>query len=147
MNGVALTTVGRLLGHRQRDTTAIYAHLDDGALRDAAAQAAALIARATGYRAEPPPSPKETDMVGDGRELDRSNAADRRTMRGDPLDTPTTANRSRPLDWMNWDDGTGESPQSRNIHWLGDDPFKANSDSVAEDGAAELPRRRNPDWL
>lgn len=68
-------------------------------------------------------------------------------MRGEPLDTPTTANRSRPLDWMNSDEDTGESPQSRNIHWLGDDPFKANSDSVAEDGAAELPQRRDPDWL
>ena len=54
MNGVGLTTVGRLLGHRQRETTAIYAHLDDGALRDAAAQAAAVIARAMGYKAEAP---------------------------------------------------------------------------------------------
>ena len=54
MNGVGLTTVGRLLGHRQRETTAIYAHLDDSALRDAAAQAAAVIARAMGYRAAPP---------------------------------------------------------------------------------------------
>ncbi len=59
MNGVGLTTVGRLLGHRQRETTAIYAHLDDGALRDAAAQAAAVIARAMGYRAEAPPLPDE----------------------------------------------------------------------------------------
>ena len=37
MNGVGLTTVGRMLGHRNRETTAIYAHLDDTALRDAAA--------------------------------------------------------------------------------------------------------------
>ena len=43
MNGVGLTTVGRLLGHRRRETTAIYAHLDDGALQDAAAQAAAIL--------------------------------------------------------------------------------------------------------
>ena len=41
MNGVGLTTVGRLLGHRQRETTAIYAHINDCALRDAAAQLAA----------------------------------------------------------------------------------------------------------
>ena len=54
MNGVGLTTVGRLLGHRKRETTAIYAHLDDSALQDAAAQAAAIIARALGYRAESP---------------------------------------------------------------------------------------------
>ena len=54
MSGVGLTTVGTLLGHRRRETTAIYAHLDDGALRDAAAQAAAAIARAMEYRVEPP---------------------------------------------------------------------------------------------
>ena len=59
MNGVGLTTVGRLLGHRQRETTAIYAHLDDGALRDAAARAAGVIARAMGYRAVPPPVPDD----------------------------------------------------------------------------------------
>lgn len=60
MNGVGLTTVGRLLGHRKRTTTAIYAHLDDAALQGAAAQAAAVIARAMGFRAEPPPLPVET---------------------------------------------------------------------------------------
>ena len=54
MNGVGLTTVGRLLGHRQRETTAIYAHLDDGALR-----AAAVIARTMGYKAEARPLPDE----------------------------------------------------------------------------------------
>ena len=53
MNGVGLTPVGRLLGHRKRETTAIYAHLDDGALQLAAAQAAAIIARAMGYRSKP----------------------------------------------------------------------------------------------
>ena len=36
MNGVGLTTVGKLLGHRRRGTTAIYAHLDDTALQEAA---------------------------------------------------------------------------------------------------------------
>ncbi len=52
MHGVGLTTVGLLLGHRRRETTAIYAHLDDTALQDAAAQAAAVIARAMDYRLE-----------------------------------------------------------------------------------------------
>ena len=67
MNGVGLTTVGRLLGHRRRTTTAIYAHLDDAALRDTAAQAAAVIARAMGYEAEPPPLPEESgDSGGSG---------------------------------------------------------------------------------
>ena len=56
MNGVGLTAAGKLLGHRKRATTAIYAHLDDAALRDAAAQAAAIIARAMGYRVEPLPA-------------------------------------------------------------------------------------------
>ena len=53
------TTVGRMLGHRNRVTTAIYAYLDDAALRDAAAQAAFVIARAMNYDAEPPPLPEE----------------------------------------------------------------------------------------
>ena len=61
MNGVGLTAVGKLLGHRRRATTAIYAHLDDAALRDAAAQAATVIARAMGYRAAPPAPPGETN--------------------------------------------------------------------------------------
>ena len=64
MNGVGLATVGKLLGHRRRETTAIYAHLDDAALRDAAARAGAVIARAMGYRAEPPPLPDGTDGAG-----------------------------------------------------------------------------------
>ena len=61
MNGVGLSTVGRLLGHRQRETTAIYAHLDDGASRDAAARAGAVIARAMGYSAEPLPLPDDAE--------------------------------------------------------------------------------------
>ena len=61
MNGVGLTTVGRLLGHRQRETTAIYAHLNDGALHDAVAQAAAVIARTMGYRVESSPMPDEAE--------------------------------------------------------------------------------------
>lgn len=57
MNGVGLTTVGKLLGHRRRERTAIYAHLDDAALQAATAQAEAVIARAMKYQAEPPPRP------------------------------------------------------------------------------------------
>ena len=48
---------GRMLGHRNQETTAIYAHLDDTALRDASAQAESVIARAMNYKAQPPPSP------------------------------------------------------------------------------------------
>ena len=64
MNGVGLTTVGRLLGHRQRETTAIYAHLDDHALHEAAAQAATVIAAAMGYTATQPALPQETAHTG-----------------------------------------------------------------------------------
>ncbi len=67
MNGVGLTTVGRLLGHRKRSTTAVYAHLDDNALQDAAAQAARVIAEAMGYEAEP--LPEERDDAVDGGDL------------------------------------------------------------------------------
>ena len=66
MNGVGLITVGRLLGHRKRRTTAIYAHLDDATRQDAAAQVAAVIAGAMGYRTAPPPLPDEADGDGDG---------------------------------------------------------------------------------
>ena len=54
MNGVRLTAVGKLIGHRKRATLAIYAHLDDAVLRDAVAQVATVIARTMGYTAEPP---------------------------------------------------------------------------------------------
>ena len=96
MNGVRLTTVGRLLGHRQRETTAIYAHLDDSALRDAAPQAAAVIARAMGYRAEAPPltaeagETDEADNVAAGTESDRLNDTENRISRVDPPELATT---------------------------------------------------------
>ena len=60
MNGVGLTAVGKSPGHRKRAATAIYAHLDDAALRAAAFQAATVIACAMGYRAALPPVPDET---------------------------------------------------------------------------------------
>ena len=52
MNGVDLPTVGRLLGQRRLETTAIYAHLDDAALQGAAEKAAGRIAKAMGFKAE-----------------------------------------------------------------------------------------------
>ena len=89
MNGIGLSTVGRLLGHRQRETTAIYAHLDDGALRDAAAQTAAVIARAMGYRTVSPPLPEDADQTeygGDGTGPGRPNDAESRVIPTDPLE-------------------------------------------------------------
>ncbi len=116
MNGVGLTTVGRLLGHRRRETTAIYAHLDDGALR-----AAAVIARAMGYSAEPPPLPDQTDDVDDtggGRELDWSDVADRRAGPADPLAPATTASRPGRLDWTEPEGGAEEPPGRPALDWL-----------------------------
>ena len=55
INGVGLPTVGRLLGHRRRRTTAIYAHLDDTVLQDAAARTALVIANAMGFAGQPRP--------------------------------------------------------------------------------------------
>ena len=76
MNGVGLITLGRLLGHRKRRITAIYAHLDDAARQDAAAQAAAVIAGAMGYRTAPPPLPDEADGDEDGATPDTPPAGD-----------------------------------------------------------------------
>ena len=76
MNGVGLTTVGRLLGHSKRRTTAIYAHLDDAALQGAAAQAAAVIAGAMGYKAAPPPLPDGADGSEGGETPDTPAAGD-----------------------------------------------------------------------
>ena len=87
MNGVGLITVGRLLGHRQRETTAIYAYLDDGALRDAAARAAAVIARAMKYRAEPPPVPDDMDPESGAGEPPQRRDID--CLGGDPAEVQT----------------------------------------------------------
>ena len=63
MNGAGLPTVGRLLGHKRRATTAINAHLDDATLQSAATRTAGVIAKAMGFRAETPPSPVEVKGV------------------------------------------------------------------------------------
>ena len=99
MNGVGLTTVGRLLGHGKRSTTAIYAHLDDAALRDAAAQAASVIAKAMGYRAEPPPLSDEADGAGDGREPDWLDGGNTRPASPAPSGPPDPT-RLRDLNWL-----------------------------------------------
>ena len=61
INGVGLPTVGRLLGHRSHRTTAIYAHLDDAALRDAAAQTSLVIAGAMRFKAKSQSDNKSSD--------------------------------------------------------------------------------------
>ena len=119
MNGVGLSTVGRLLGHRQRETTAIYAHLDDGALRNAAAQAAAVIARAMGYRAEAPSSPDEADHSDELAAMPESPTTN----------APTLPEKKRTTLWIKsvepepWDgaepDGDAGPPPGRpDLEWL-----------------------------
>ena len=119
MNGEGLTTVGRLLGHRKRRTTAIYAHLDDAALRDAAARAAAVIAGAMGYKAEPPPLPDETE--------DGGTVEDRRAGGRPDRTEPEEPARFAELDRLG---GEGAAPptggcspaESGDQDWLGDAP-------------------------
>ena len=78
MNGVGLPTVGRLLGHRRRATTAIYAHFDDSTLQNAANQAARVIARAMRYRAA---APSSIVQAGPNRNPESQN----RVIEGSPL--------------------------------------------------------------
>ena len=65
MSGENLPLVSGLLGHRRHQATTIYAHLDDNALRNAAAQAADVIAKAMGYETEEPRSPEKADRLDD----------------------------------------------------------------------------------
>ena len=143
MNGIGLTTVGRLLGHRSRETMAIYAHLDDTVLRDAVAQVAAVIARAMDFRGGPLPLLGETDDAGDGGELDRSNTANKRILPPDPRDPAKTATPRERLDWTEAQACAGKAPKRPAIDWLGDDPFGSNSDSAATDrNEPSTPRAR-----
>ncbi len=123
MNGVGLTTVGRLLGHRQRETTAIYAHLDDNALQDAAAQAAGIIARAMRYRATPPPN-----HAGEA-----GNPA-----RPGPDSAPEDTAQRRTGDWTA--EGAPNPPRNQDLDWLGHAPAREPSGAPAAHGG----KRRAP---
>ena len=81
MNGIGLTTVGCLLGHRQRDTTAIYAHLDDATLAEAAAKAATVIARAMRYMSVSTHAPEVATQTEILEQPDRLEAPNRRILR------------------------------------------------------------------
>ena len=119
MNGVGLTTVGRLLGHRQRETTAIYAHLDDGALRDAAAQAAAVIARFMGYRAEAPPLQDEPEQLDTSAAVPELSNPERPTT---PEDERTSvwvrSLEPEPLDGTGSEVVAGAPPANPDLDWL-----------------------------
>ena len=128
MSGVGLTTVGTLLGHRRRETTAIYAHLDDAALRHAAAQAAAVIARAMGYRAEPPPLGEKCDPIGvpagyaagSVHPYQSSDAEDTESRTPPPrIPDRHQSRRADDRSGQAEDAHLDEAPRSRsNLHWL-----------------------------
>ena len=126
MNGVGLNTVGRLLGHRQRETTAIYVHLDDAALRDTAAQAAAFIARAMGYRAKVPLAKNPTatngaDEVEGAPEPDQLNDADDRFVCDVPFGPPApdaVGHRPEPPDQTEADASTQKVARDVGCDWL-----------------------------
>ncbi len=101
MNGVGLTTVGRLLGHRKRETTAVYAHLDDAALQDAAAQAAFVIARAMGFSASAPPLPDggALDWLGN-REGSSPSPGSHSSARNEVDAVAGEADRNPDIDWL-----------------------------------------------
>ncbi len=75
MNNVGLPTVGRLLGHRHRDTTAIYAHFDDAALKNAADQAAGVIAHAMRFSETAVPLRVDADPNRDPQSPNRATDA------------------------------------------------------------------------
>ena len=145
MNGVGLTTVGRLLGHRKRETTAIYAHLDDGALQDAAAQAAAIIARAMGYRAETrsaPDEPSRSDALRDGPEslttVERAAPDANRTPR------QVIASRSGRSGGSQSEGGTPATTSPPDIDWLGEGSADPDCPSALDADDRPLP---SYDWL
>ena len=118
MNGVGLPTVGRLLGHRRRATTAIYAHLDDATLQDAA-QAAGVIARAMAFRAEAPPLPVEAEASDEDGQRNRPICRVASATGHDPWKLP------RGEDWN--DEVTGPSsddppapgaPDPNKLNWI-----------------------------
>ena len=139
MNGVGLTTVGRMLGHRNRETTAIYAHLDDAALQDAAAQAASVIARAMSYKVELPLLPEE-------------ETKDAPT--GAPESTGSTPGWLQTPHWLDFELRSGETTQAKParvdrspspIADMADRLADSASDDTSEDDHER--RRRELLWL
>ena len=144
MNGVGLTTVGRMLGHRNRETTAIYAHLDDTALRDAAAQAASVIARAMNYKALPPPLPEEAAANGvTTNPLEFMRPSGQVSSRG--LRTPVPLkSESRSAETTQPKPGRVDRPRPPTMDMAGR-PAASASDKADEDDRER--RRRNLLWI
>ena len=143
MNGVGLTTVGRMLGHRNRETTAIYAHLDDTALRDAAVQAASVIARAMNYEAEPPLVPEEEakDAPASSSKFVGSSGLDSLDWQGTPL---RLGIGSRSAETTQPEPGRVARPRPQTVDVAGR-PADSDSDDTCEDGHEH--RGRELLWL
>ncbi len=147
MNGVGLTTVGRLLGHRQRETTAIYAHLDDAALQDAAAQAVEVIACAMRYTAGPSLAPEGSTESDSAVRCDGRDTAKPRKVPAGPLDLgESAAGRGNP-DAIGTR-GSAKAPvECRDTDWHAKDRFGADSKTTVGDALTASCQGWNVDWL
>ena len=113
INGVGLPTVGRLLGHRRRATTAMYAHFDDSALRNAADQAANVIAHAMQF-------PGTTPSLGLNADPNRNHDSQIGKVQGSP--SPTSLD---PLE----SPGVGTASDNRKRRSFGNDSTPHTSDT------------------
>ncbi len=147
MNGVGLTTVGRLLGHRQRDTTAIYAHLDDRTLGDAAAQAAAIIASAMQFKPVASLAPEASAGTDSAEQPDGADAPNRRIVPAGSLDPNDTGPKCRSLEEPGTQESATAPPQRPDIDWLAADRFGADSESGGDETGNDPSRSPEVDWL
>lgn len=147
MNGVGLTAVGRLLGHSKRETTAIYAHLDDGALQEAAAQAAAVIARAMGYKPDASFAPEASAENGSAEQSDGVDAANRSTERADPHHPNASASQRKSRAGVNKQESAKSHPKTPESDWLAAHKFGIDSESRRDTTENSPSRSRDVDWL
>ena len=129
MNGVGLTTVGRLLGHRQRDTTAIYAHLDEATLGDAAAHAATIIASAMRYTPRVSLAPGDTRATGSHEKRDGTGRANQWTApAGQRYESNEPGPKCKSPKVTGEQGSTTARPHCPDIDWLAADRFGADSE-------------------
>ena len=145
MNGVGLPTVGRLLGHRQRDTTAIYAHLDAAALRDAAMQAATVIARAMQYVTGPPIAPEVSMNTATAEQPDPGDPLF--GLLPEPLDSIDSGSKCGHRDKTCSRESAKAPPQLLNADCLPEDTSEADTKPASDDARNFPSRSRDVDWL
>ena len=100
---------------------------------DAAAQAAAVIARAMRYRAGPPPLPDEADE--NARESNWSHGETTRASPTGPRKPVRPTVRRKPPDRPDPEGGPGEPARRLGLDWLGDDPTALSPGTTAKDTA------------